>query len=75
VKIELENLPRDILEAVKAPAAQAGEPARDGTLRETEIESIARALREAGGNKKLAAKRLGIHYATLYRKMKQYGLG
>ncbi|HBE72522.1 MAG TPA: hypothetical protein DDW31_00175, partial [candidate division Zixibacteria bacterium] len=42
--------------------------------RETEIESIARALREAGGNKRLAAKRLGIHSATLYRKIKQYGL-
>lgn len=71
VKIELEDLPRDILEAVKAPAE---DPARDGTLRETEIESIARALREAGGNKRLAAKRLGIHSATLYRKIKQYGL-
>ena len=27
-----------------------------------------------GGNKKLAAKRLGIHRSTLYAKMKRYGL-
>lgn len=74
VKIELDDLPREIVEAVSDKEAGPGPQAVEGTLREREIESIARALREAGGNKKLAAKRLGIHYATLYRKIKQYGL-
>jgi two-component system response regulator HydG len=74
VKIELEDLPKNVQEAGKSqkqiPEIRAGE----GTLREKEMESIVRALREEKGNKKLAAKRLGIHYATLYRKIKQYGL-
>jgi PAS domain S-box-containing protein len=36
------------------------------------IESV---LAETGGNKTLAAKRLGIHKATLFRKLKQLGIG
>ncbi len=74
VKIELEDLPPEIVEFVSPKEAGQGPKAAEGTLREKEIESIARALREAEGNKKLAAERLGIHYATLYRKIKQYGL-
>jgi two-component system response regulator HydG len=74
VKIELDDLPPEITEAVSAKEAGPGPQTAEGTLREREIESIASALKEAGGSKKLAAKRLGIHYATLYRKIKQYGL-
>jgi len=39
-----------------------------------EIERIKEALRIAGGNKSLAAKILGIHRTTLWRKLKEYGL-
>lgn len=31
-------------------------------------------LHETGGNKKLAARKLGIHRSTLYAKLRRYGL-
>jgi len=46
-----------------------------GTLEDLERQRIAEALREAGGNKKLAARRLGIHRSTLYAKLRRHGLG
>ncbi|MED4015570.1 sigma 54-interacting transcriptional regulator [Sutcliffiella cohnii] len=39
-----------------------------------EKEVIQMILEESGGNKSLAAKRLGIHRTTLYQKLKKYGL-
>lgn len=41
---------------------------------EEEKERILRALKQAKGNKKLAAGLLGISRATLYKKMKEYGM-
>lgn len=43
-------------------------------LREVERRHIQRVLREARGNKKLAAELLGINRRTLYRIAKRYGL-
>jgi two-component system response regulator HydG len=54
------------------PQAEGG--TRPGTLKELELRRIEEALREAGGNKKLAAARLGIHRSTLYAKMQRFGL-
>ena len=45
-----------------------------GSLKETEQELIRQALTETGGNIAQAATQLGIHRATLYRKLKRYGL-
>ncbi len=41
---------------------------------QVERELIEAALRESGGNKSLAAKRLGVHRSTLYDKMKKLGI-
>ena len=47
---------------------------RPGTLEDREKETILRILEETGGNKTQAAKILGIHPSTLYRKLKGYGI-
>lgn len=44
------------------------------TLRDTEKEQILRVLREAGGNRSLAARRLGIERKTLYKKARRLGI-
>jgi DNA-binding NtrC family response regulator len=43
-------------------------------IKQVEQELIARTLEEVGGNRKKAAKLLGIGERTLYRRMKEYGL-
>ena len=45
------------------------------TLQETEARLIGVALQKLGGNQTEAARRLGISRSTLWRKMKEYGLG
>jgi DNA-binding NtrC family response regulator len=61
-------LPRD--------ARSAGPTLRDeSSLAAVERRHIALALARLDWNKALAAHRLGIDRATLYRKMKRYGLG
>jgi len=47
---------------------------KTGLLAEQEARTIARVLREANGNKREAAHILGIGIATLYRKIRKYGL-
>ncbi len=60
-------LPRD---------AAAGEGAGSGfpSLRELEARMVRRALEACGGNREAAARRLGIGRATIYRKIRDYGL-
>jgi DNA-binding NtrC family response regulator len=43
--------------------------------RHAETEAIRRTLRETGGNKTEAARRLGISYKTLWSKLKDYEIG
>jgi len=45
-----------------------------GTLAALEREAIERALQNAGGNRRIAAERLGIGLRTLYEKLKRYGV-
>jgi two-component system response regulator HydG len=45
-----------------------------GTLEEMERIRIREALRECSGNKKEAARKLGIHRSTLYAKIRKYGM-
>jgi DNA-binding NtrC family response regulator len=52
-----------------------GGPAPLGTLAEMEAEHIRRVLEAEDGNQTVAAKQLGISRSTLWRKMKEYGIG
>jgi len=44
------------------------------TLQDIERQAIAAAIREARGNKKQTAERLGMSRNTLYRKLREYGI-
>ncbi|MFN3264869.1 MAG: helix-turn-helix domain-containing protein, partial [Aquificaceae bacterium] len=43
--------------------------------RDEERERIKRILEQVGGNRSLAAKMLGMHRTTLWRKLKELGMG
>ncbi|MEW6322099.1 MAG: sigma-54 dependent transcriptional regulator [Acidobacteriota bacterium] len=60
------------LPAGHGPRAMATGPVRP--MQEVEREQVVRALDETRGNKKEAARRLGISRRALYRKLEKYGL-
>lgn len=63
------------LEAEHAPAGVHDSVAGSlGTLREVERAHILATLEATGGNRSRAARRLGIGPATLFRKLKEYGV-
>jgi DNA-binding NtrC family response regulator len=68
--VMLQELPLAVREAMSAVLLR-GMP---GTLQEMERLRIIDALDEAGGNKKLAARTLGIHRSTLYAKLRKFGI-
>ena len=45
------------------------------SMKEIERQAVLRALRESGGNRRLAASVLGISERTLYRRIREYGFG
>jgi DNA-binding NtrC family response regulator len=68
------NLPTKT-EYEAAPAYQDQDVSySDGSMQKMEKELIASALRESGGNRKTAARKIGIGERTLYRKLKKYNL-
>ncbi len=75
--IDVPNLPEPVRD--ERPAADAVEPAADGTLREAvaalEKRLIVRALERSGGNRSEAARQLGIGRPQLYAKMEEHGIG
>ena len=64
------------VERGRAPVRTLGEPDATpaGTLREMERRHILRAMRDADGNRSLAAKRLGIGRKSLYNKARRLGI-
>jgi two-component system response regulator AtoC len=75
--IRTADLPPEVTHA-SATAAAAAEPAgAEGSLRERvrrfELSLIRRAIEEAGGDRRLAAQKLGIGLSSLYRKLEETG--
>ncbi len=64
----------DLPDEVRSAALARGGSGQGQTLADVEREHILAALKAAGGNKARAATRLGIGQATLFRKLKQYGV-
>lgn len=76
--IEKNHLPADLFKKPAKAIPDQGQPQlqnyTDSSLKEDEKQKIISVLQSCGGNKTKAAKKLGIHYATLYRKLKLYGI-
>jgi DNA-binding NtrC family response regulator len=70
-RIELDDLPEDVRRAAPAAVPTAGAVRR---LAEVEKEYIVASLELNAGNQTRTAEQLGIGSATLYRKLKSYGL-
>jgi DNA-binding NtrC family response regulator len=60
------------LEATDGPRTDAGP--ETSSLAELERDTIARTLATVGGNRRVAAAKLGIGLRTLYEKLKRYGI-
>lgn len=72
--IEMEHLPRELVgESEERDIMRTITGVKN--FKELEKLYIQSVLAETGGNKALASKRLGIHRATLFRKLKQLGIG
>ena len=72
--ISVEDLPRDLIRerqgAIIADGASAeGQGYLRNQLRRVESDILARAISEAGGDRRLAAQKLGIGLSSLYRKL------
>jgi transcriptional regulator with PAS, ATPase and Fis domain len=70
-RVELEDLPEEVRMAIAKPRATNGQAL---TLEEVEREHILATLELNGRNQTQTAKQLQIGQATLYRKLKRYGL-
>jgi two-component system, NtrC family, response regulator HydG len=70
-RVELDDLPEDVRQALPRPGISGG-PVRP--LDQVEKEYILAALEVNGGNQTRTAEQLHIGTATLYRKLKSYGL-
>lgn len=70
-RLELDDLPKEVRQAFPTPVPHNGVVR---PLEQVQKEYILAALELNGGNRTQTAKQLGIGSATLYRKLKSYGL-
>jgi transcriptional regulator of acetoin/glycerol metabolism len=70
-RVELDDLPEEVRGAIPKPVALLG---KVRPLEEIEKEYILSALELNGGNQTHTAEQLRIGSATLYRKLKSYGM-
>ncbi len=77
-RVGWEDLPEEVRRSVRGPLPGAGVlgelPEGGVPLREVEKELIAKTLRQTGGNKQAAARRLGITRRLLYLRLAEYGI-
>jgi DNA-binding NtrC family response regulator len=74
-RITLRDLPASVRTGAATPTETAQLIARgDLTVKEAEKQLLIRALKETGGNRTLAAKKIGMSRRTLHRKLHTYGL-
>jgi PAS domain S-box-containing protein len=72
-KIELRHLPEEF--AARAPVADAVSPkALSAAMRAVEAQAIREALERNGFNRLAAARQLGMHKSTLFRKIRALGI-
>jgi DNA-binding NtrC family response regulator len=71
-RIQLEHLPKELLENAREPARPS--PIPPEPLKRAEAQVILRALKNHGGSRKESAEELGISGVTLWRKMKKLGI-
>jgi two-component system response regulator AtoC len=71
-KIGVRDLPAWVRNSPPPQHGNSPLPGKELNLREAEKELIIRALKETGGNRTLAAKKLGMSRRTLHRKLKEY---
>lgn len=74
--VAIRDLPAGVRSGVSALAVPSTVPAisSEMTVRDAEKELIAQALKDTGGNRTLAAQRLGVSRRTLHRKLHKYHL-
>jgi len=74
-RISLADLPVAIIQSSSPQASPGGAKSSDGYLRDQmrklELEILRRAIEGAGGDRKLAAQKLGIGLSSLYRKLEE----
>ena len=77
--LDVDDLTEDIQQAASQPARGTGPAASTRlvgkSLEEIERHYIAETLKLTSGNREEAARLLGIGERTLYRKIKEYGIG
>jgi PAS domain S-box-containing protein len=74
-RIEIAHLPPEVRESAESLAEDATNGAESmPVLRGTEIQLIRKTLAKHEGNRLEAARELGLHKTTLWRKMKRYGI-
>ena len=71
-KITARDLPASL--RAEPPGAAPAPPANALTVKEAEQQLIERALKETGGNRTLAAKKIGMSRRTFHRKLHAYHL-
>jgi transcriptional regulator with AAA-type ATPase domain len=69
-----EVIPRSVIDEILRDEPARRPPPAPGSLDDVERAAIANALRDGDGNRRQAARRLGIAESTLYQKIRKYGL-